>query len=310
MSGLTDSLPRRTAPLPGRAAASGALLLATAAWGSTFVVTKSALSELPPASFLSWRFGLAALLLLLGSARRTVALSGGDRRRGGVLGILLGVGFLLQTTGLRDTSAGLSGFLTGSSVVMVPVVASVLFASPVRRSGWVAVGLSAVGLWLLASGPGATVSAGALVTLAGAGCFAGHITALSQWARPGNALGLTTTSVTVAAAVCCVAAGATGDLVAPSSTSAWTAVAYLAVVATCLGLAIQAWAQGVLSAVAAAVIMTMEPVFAAVLALAFGGESLPPTTWVGGLVVVAAMGVAELGARDCCDAASPRVECC
>ena len=299
-----------TAALPGRVAASGALLLATVAWGSTFVVTKSSLDELGPASFLSWRFGIAAIVLLLVSARRTFALSSTDLRRGAALGILLGVGFLLQTTGLQHTSAGLSGFLTGSSVVMVPIVASVVFASPVNRSGWVAVGLSGVGLALLTGGPDASLSTGALLTLAGAAGFAGHITALSEWATPNNAIGVTTVSVTVAAVLCSVAAGATGDLAAPPSTPAWASVVYVALVATCLGLAAQAWAQGALSAVSAAVIMTTEPVFAALLAVGVGGESLPPAAWVGGLVVVAAMGVAELGARACCDVAAPRVECC
>ena len=299
-----------TPPFPSRAAASGALLLATAAWGSTFVVTKSSLTELAPASFLLWRFGIAALVLILVSVRRTLALSPSDVRRGVVLGVFLGVGFLLQTTGLQDTSAGLSGFLTGSSVVMVPIVASAVFAVPVSPSGWVAVGLSGVGLVLLTGGPGAFVTTGALLTLAGAVGFAGHITALSQWATPANALGVTTVSVTVAAILCGVAAGASGDLSAPPSAPAWAAVLYVAVVATCVGLAVQAWAQGALSAVTAAVIMTMEPVFAALLAVGLGGESLAPMAWVGGLVVVTAMGVAELGARGCCDVASPRVECC
>jgi drug/metabolite transporter (DMT)-like permease len=88
------------------------------------------------------------------------------------------------------------------------------------------------------------------------------------------------------------------------------AVLYLALLATCLGFAVQAWAQSSLSATTAAVVMTMEPVFAAIIATSLGGESLPPLSWLGGLVVVAAMFVAEIGARRCCDAMSPRVECC
>ena len=299
-----------TVALPSRVTASGALLLATAVWGSTFVVTKSSLDELPPAAFLMWRFGIAAVVLLLVSGRRTRALSAVELRRSAVLGAFLGVGFLLQTTGLQHTSAGLSGFLTGSSVVMVPVVASLVFGSAVNRSGWVAVGLSAIGLVLLTSGPAGTFSLGALLTLAGAACFAGHITGLSEWATPANAVGVTTVSVAVAAVLCAVAALLTGGISAPQSTAGWSSVLYVAVVATCVGLAVQAWAQGALPAVSAAVIMTMEPVFAAVLAVLVAGEVLTATAWVGGLLVVASMGVAEVGARDCCDAMAPRVECC
>ena len=298
------------AALPGRLAASGALLFATAAWGSTFVVTKSSLTELAPATFLLWRFGVAAVVLLAVSARRTRALSRTDRWRGVALGVLLGGGFLLQTTGLQHTSAGLSGFLTGSSVVMVPVLASILFSTRVTTQGWLAVGLSAVGLVLLTSGPGATFSTGALLTLAGAAGFAGHITSLSAWATPSNAVGVTTVSVVVAAGVCTAWSVLADQFVVPRSTGAWAAVLWVAVVATCLGLAVQAWAQGALTATSAAVIMTMEPVFAALLAVVVAGEVLAPTAWLGGLLVVVAMGTAEIGVRDCCDVAAPRVECC
>jgi drug/metabolite transporter (DMT)-like permease len=296
--------------LPGRLAASGALLLATAAWGSTFVVTKSSLGELSPSAFLLWRFGVAAAVLLLVSARRARALSSADLRRGVLLGVLLGGGFLLQTTGLQTTSAGLSGFLTGSSVVMVPVVASVVLSTRVRPQGWLAVGLSAAGLVLLTAGPGSTLTAGALLTLAGAAGFAGHITALSSWATPSNAVGITTVSVVVAALLCGSWSALAGQLAVPSSRQAWASVLWVAVVATCLGLAVQAWAQGALSATSAAVIMTMEPVFAAVLAVVVAGEVLAPSAWLGGVLVVVAMGTAEIGARECCDVAAPRVECC
>ena len=298
------------AAFPSRLAASGALLLATAAWGSTFVVTKSSLGELAPSTFLLWRFGVAALVLGLVSGRRVRALSSTDRLRALVLGGFLGGGFLLQTTGLQDTSAGLSGFLTGSSVVMVPVVASVTSSSRVTRQGWLAVALSAVGLVLLTSGPGASLSTGALLTLAGAAGFAGHITALSAWATPSNALGVTTVSVVVAAVLCGAWSVLAGRLATPSTSGEWAAVLWVALVATCLGLAVQAWAQGALTATSAAVIMTMEPVFAAALAVAVAGEVLAPWAWVGGLLVVVAMGTAEIGARACCDVAAPRVECC
>ncbi|HEU0042109.1 MAG TPA: DMT family transporter [Jiangellaceae bacterium] len=294
----------------GRNTATAALVGATAVWGSTFVVTKSSLDELAPATFLAWRFGVAAVVLFMVAPRRTLALRGADVRRGVALGALLGCGFLLQTIGLHSTSAGLSGFLTGSSVVLVPLVASVAFGTHVPLWPWVGTAFSAGGLVLLTGGPNGTMTAGAFLTLVGAGCFAGHITCLSQWASPANTMGLTTLSVGVASAACIAAAVAAGGLQVPTSGTAWASVLYVALVATCIGLAVQAWAQSALSAVTAGVVMTMEPVFAAALAVTLGGEALTPTAWVGGLVVVAAMAVVEIGARGCCDVASPRVECC
>jgi len=69
-------------------------------------VTKPSLAELAPATFLLWRFGFAAVVLLAVSARRVRALSRTDRWRDVVLGGLLAAGFLLQTTGLQGTAAG------------------------------------------------------------------------------------------------------------------------------------------------------------------------------------------------------------
>lgn len=296
---------RRTVP------ATAALVAATAVWGSTFIVTKDSLDELDPASFLSWRFGIGAVVLLLVRPRAVTLLTRPDRRRSAALGVALAAGFLLQTTGLQHTLAGVSGFLTGAAVILTPVVASVFFKEHVGAAGWAAVALSAVGIAVLAGGVTAGSSIGAALTLAGAACFAVHITGLSQWATRKNALGMTALSVVVAAVVCGVVAAASVEgITVPATPAAWQAVVYLGIVATCIGFAVQAWAQSALTATTAAVVMTMEPFFAAALAVAVGESGLGWLGWAGGLLIVGGMTLAELGPRQCCDAMAPRVECC
>ena len=286
-----------------------ALVAATALWGSTFLVTKQALSQGTPASVLVWRFGLAAMVLGLVRLRDVKALSPLDRRHGILLGVFLGSGFLLQTTGLVDTPAGVSGFLTGTAVVLTPVVAAMWFGHHVGAAGWLAVGGATVGVAAL-SLRGLSLSPAALLTLGGAACFALHIASLSEWATRANAVGLTTLSVAVAAVLCGGAALTRGELALPAGREGWWAVLYLALGATCLGFVVQAWSQSVLSATTAAVVMTMEPVFAGLSAGVAGQEALGMVGWLGGLVVVASMFVAELGPRRCCDAMSPRIDCC
>lgn len=73
---------------------------ATAVWGSTFVVTKGTLTGMAPAGFLTWRFGIAAVLLALACSDRLRAMTANDVRHCVLLGIFLAAGFLLQTTGL------------------------------------------------------------------------------------------------------------------------------------------------------------------------------------------------------------------
>jgi drug/metabolite transporter (DMT)-like permease len=293
-----------------RLSATAALVAATAIWGSSFVVTKGSLDDLAPAAFLAWRFGVAAAILVSVAPARILRLNRHERRRAGLLGVLLAAGFLLQTVGLQSTPAGVSGFLTGTAVMLTPVVAALFFEQRVGWTGWLAVGVCGAGLGALSRGDVGTWSTGVWFTIGGAACFAGHIACLSQWATRSNAYGITGLSVTVAAMVCAAVGLSVGQLALPATQEAWRSIGYLALAATCLGFVVQAWAQSALTATTAAVVMTLEPVFAALIAVGFGAEQMTPLGWLGGLLVVGSMFIAELGPRECCDALSPRVECC
>jgi drug/metabolite transporter (DMT)-like permease len=279
-------------------------------WGSTFIVTKDTLHSFEPSALLAWRFGIAAAVLTAVGWRRIGALNGTERRHGALLGSFLAAGFLLQTRGLESTLASVSGFLTGVSILLTPLAAALLFDERIGRRGWAAVLLGALGLVMLAGGVTAGSLLGATLTLGGAVAITGHITGLSQWATRDNALGLTAWSVIVAATLCALVAWVTGEVASPPGGAAWLAVGYLALAASCIGFAVQAWAQSALTAASAAVIMTMEPVFAAALAALSGERGLTPLAWCGGILVVASMLLAELGPRRCCDALAPRIECC
>lgn len=124
------------------------------------------------------------------------------------------------------------------------------------RLGRIGVSTGGIALLMLRS---ATVTPGAVLTVAGAACFALHISALSRWATPVNAIGLTTSSVGVAAALRAVVAFAEGGLEPPPTATTWWSVIYLALAATCCGFVVQAWAQSILTATTAAIVMTTEP---------------------------------------------------
>jgi drug/metabolite transporter (DMT)-like permease len=293
----------RTAQVPGLVG----LVLATAIWGSTFLVTKDSLDTLSVANFLFWRFGIAALVLLVVAPGRWIHLTAIEWRRGLLLGLFLASGFLAQTEGLRHTSAAVSGFLTGLMVVFTPLVAAALFSERITRRGWLAVAVATAGLGLISLN-GFSLSPGSAITVLGALLFSLQIASLSRWATRENSYGLTAVSVTVTAAVCLVAATLGDGVATPARTDEWVAILYLALGATCLGLVLQAWSQSHLTATTAAVIMTLEPAFAAAIAVGIGGEVLTSRMWLGAGAIIAAMFIAELGPRECCDAEVPRVE--
>jgi drug/metabolite transporter (DMT)-like permease len=97
--------------------------------------------------------------------------------------------------------------------------------------------------------------------------------------------------------VLCFVASVPDGIVLPSTTGDWLAIVYMAVVAGALALAGQTWAQAHLPPTRAAIIMTMEPVFAAFFAVLLGGEVITVRMAVGGMMVLTAMLLVELTPR-------------
>jgi drug/metabolite transporter (DMT)-like permease len=180
-------------------------------------------------------------------------------------------------------------------VVATPVLAALILHSRIGAMTWVAVGVSIVGLGVLTLG-GVSVGYGEALILVAAMLYALHIVGLGAWSDPQQALGMATVQLIVIAVMCTVATAPNG-IVLPDRTSDWVSVVYMAVVAGAGAMIGQTWAQAHLPPTRAAIIMSMEPVFAALFAVLFGGENATLRMVVGGLLVLTAMVLAELGPR-------------
>lgn len=283
-----------------------ALLAVTAVWGSTFVVVKDAVGQMPVTDFLTWRFGLASLAMLALRPRAVARLAPGGRRAGVLLGLALGVGYLLQTLGLQSTPAAVSGFLTGMFVVLTPLGAAVLLRRPPAPAAWAAAAVATVGLGLL-SLHGLSVGTGELLTLGGAVAFALHIVGLGQWASSHDAYGLAVLQLVTTTALCGLVA-VPGGLDLPPDGGVWAALALTSLAATALAFVVQTWAQAHLSPTRAAVVMTMEPVFALGIAVVVADEPLGGRTLAGAALVLLAMLLTELGPRHGAEGQHERLE--
>ena len=285
---MTES--RRTTLL-----ATAALLAMTACWGSTFFLIKDLLDRVPTLDFLAVRFAIASIVLLIAAPRAVARLSPETRKRAVVLGLLYGVAQILQTAGLAHTAASVSGFITGMYVVATPLFAALLLRTRITALTWAAVALAAVGLGILTL-DGFAVGYGEAITLVAALLYALHIVGLGAWSTPSEALGMSILQIAVIAAVCLVATAPDG-VVLPATSADWLSVAYMAIFAGALAMLGQTWAQAHLPATRTAIIMSMEPVFAAFFAVLVGNESPTLRMVVGGLVVLSAMLIVELAPR-------------
>jgi drug/metabolite transporter (DMT)-like permease len=275
--------------------ATAALLAVTACWGSTFFLIHDLLERVPTLDFLAVRFAIASVTLVLLAPRALGRLTRESRRQAIVLGCLYGVAQILQTAGLAQTPASVSGFITGMYVVATPLFAALILRSRIGLLTWVAVVLAMAGLGVLTLS-GFSIGYGEALIFVAAMIYALHIVGLGAWSDARQTLGMAIVQLIVITVICTVCTAPNG-IVLPDRTGDWVSVLYMAIFAGAGAMIGQTWAQAHLPPTRAAIIMSMEPVFAALFAVLFGGESATIRMIFGGVLVLAAMLIAELAPR-------------
>ncbi len=268
------------------------LMAVTVVWGSTFFMIKDVLARMAAVDLLAVRFVIAALVMVLVFRRAMGRLTPRRWQQAFVLGVVYGIAQLLQTWGLARIEPSVSGFVTGTYVVFTPILATLLLRQRLPGTTWLAATLSLAGIAVLAL-HGWAVDLGLWLTLASAALYALHIVGLGHWSRAEDAMGMACVQMLAVAAVCVLATLPAGPR-RPPDAGAWMAVLYIALVAGAGAMLVQTWAQTQMSSTRAAVVMTLEPVFAALCAVLFGGEQLHGRMLLGGAMVMAAMYLIEL----------------
>ena len=273
----------------------------TVIWGSTFVVVKVAVESVDPLAFVASRFGVGALALALVYWRRLIGAPAGLWRAAALLGAALFAGFAFQTFGLRESTPARAGFITGLSVVLVPLLVAVLTRRRPGPTTLTGVALCFLGMAVLSAPLSAEEWAGGswrgdALVLACALAFALHIVGVGHFARKHDVAAITVAQLAVVALL----AGVVGALAGASpllDPPTWPAIAYMGLVATAVVFLIQSWAQVHTSPTHTALIFALEPVFAALFSWLFYGEALTARMAAGGLLIVAGIVVAEVGGR-------------
>ena len=278
--------------------ADAVLLGVSVFWGTSFAIIKEALGETTPANLLFIRFLFSSLLLLPVGWSRRKTFSGEFLKPGIVIGFFLFTAFFTQAWGLVFTTASRSGFITGLSVILVPLLAILVLRQMPARSAMVGAALAFCGLYLLTSADQAQALSfnwGDFLTLICAFFWAGHILALGRYSPGGDTFWLTFIQL----ATSCVGSLGwvvlTGDLNLRLPTGVYGAAFYLALTCTVLAYLGQTWAQARTTPTRTAIILSMEPVFAALFAWFWLGEKMGMWGWMGAGSILAGILLAELG---------------
>jgi len=268
------------------------LICVTAIWGSTFVVVQDAIEEYSVIPFLAIRF-FVATLTLASFAGRKIRIWQDSLIVGGGIGLVLACGYLFQTLGLRYTTPTKSGLITGLCIILVPVSDFLCFRLRPKKTSLLVLGISAAGMVLLTGFSSIGFGLGDVLTLACAICFGLHISLLSRYAKKHDALVLALGQM-LAASILFSTLWILQPKSLPSSQDVWLAILLTGTLASAVGFAVQSYVQQRLSSIRTAVILTTEPIFAAIFGYWLAGDRLSIWQIVGGCLIVGAMLASEL----------------
>ncbi|MDK2801213.1 MAG: hypothetical protein PWP27_376 [Clostridiales bacterium] len=248
------------------------LLLITVVWGSTFVLMKNALDDIPTLKFLSIRFSVAFIALILIFNRKLLKVNRRSLFYSCILGTLLYGGLGFQVAGLNYTAASKSAFITGLSVVLVPIFSAFILKKMPKLPAVIGVGLAFIGMVLLTSGISLSFNFGDFLTLLAAVCLAFHIIFIDKFTNSEDSIILGVFQIGFAAAISIIVAFIFEVRPVIYSGDVIVAILVTAIPATALALVVQTVVQKFTSPTHTALIFIAEPVFGAIFAFLIPNE--------------------------------------
>ncbi|NJD92131.1 MAG: DMT family transporter [Geobacter sp.] len=270
------------------------LIATTFFWGITFTVVKDAVARVDMLVFLSQRFILAALLMIIPGLLFRGKPDRSTIRAGMILGVALFSAYAFQTAALLYTTASNTAFLTGLNVVFVPLIAAALMGQRVSGAVCLGAGLAAAGRFLLCTGGQFAVNRGDLLGFICSIATAAHIILTGRYAARHDVYWITATQLTTIAVASTIGATLTGQDFTVYHPFLLVPVIICALFATVFAFLVQTAMQRHIPASQTALIFCLEPVFGAGYAYFAAGEKLTLTALSGAVLILAGMLLAEL----------------
>ena len=297
-----------------RTLANLALAFCALIWGATFVVIKDALADVSVVMYLVVRFGLAAALMAAIYWRSVRGLTWHTAWAGAQVGIFMFGGYAFQIAGLKFTTPSKAAFITGSCVVMVPILLGVVGRRRITAWVWAGALAALAGLYFLtvpSAGLGA-LNRGDLLVLVCALMFALQIIFIGRHVARHSVAALSFLQVATTAVLSLLLLPIASAAAWEQPRLVWTgylifAISLTAIGATVIGFSLQTWAQQYAPHTHAALMLTLEPVFAAITAFVVGQEHLGARALVGAALILAGILFAEWRAPAAAESPVPTI---
>ena len=290
-----------------RQVAHGLLLLTSFVWGITFVFQTTGMETIGPFGFTTLKFLTGTITILpmaIWEYRRaplqTIMLDSKDDRVMIMLGIinlgaLMFVGSALQQVSLGITSIANTAFLTTLYVPLVPILGLLMFRRNMRKLRWVAVAIFVVGSWLMSGASPSDAVIGDVMVIIGAFFWAGHIMLVGWMAQRTHApFQLAFLQMLITTILSYGVFSFTETMTLMDLSAVWPEILFAGIMSTGLGFTLQLIAQQHCSNAAAAILLSLEGVFAAISGWVLLGQSMLVSAMMGAGLIFVAVLIVEL----------------
>ena len=275
------------------------LLMITLFWSATFVIVKESLNDISSMLFVGFRFLIAGLIIFPFVLRRKIDFRSINLKLPIILGILLFLGFSAQTIGLRYTSATKSAFLTGSAVIIIPILQTIIERRKPNKGSVIGVVVVLLGILLLSGGNSiytlledlvTNFNFGDGMTLICAFFFAYYVVYLDVLSNKYDfwlLLMIQISVTTILSFFFAIIFDVTGfeEIKFDFSANLGLAILYTAIFATLVTTALQTKYQKLVSPTKAGIVYSFEPIMAAIIAFLAIGERITTFGFIGAALI-------------------------
>lgn len=260
-------------------------LLATIGWGASYLFTKYAIAETLPFALVAFRFGIAFIVTFLIFRKKLVQTNKATILASALLGVILCATFSTFGFAMQTANPASAGFFMATTVIFVPLIVMLFTRKLPTRQITIGTVVIIIGLMLFSLKGSITMEIGLFLCLVTAIMYALHIVVNNFFAKKYDALQLGIYQLGFTAIFGTVMMLVFEPVSYPTTSKGWTSMLLLAVICTAFGLVVQSLAQNATSAEMTGFIFSLEPLFAALFAFIFLGETLNGQEWVGALLI-------------------------
>jgi len=263
------------------------------AWGASYIFMKLTVDAIPPITIVALRFGIAFIVMVLIFSKKIIRVDAKTLKYSAIVGTLLCGIFIALMYGVKSTTASTAGFLTSTTVILVPILQIFITRQlPNKKIVW-GVLIVSTGLAILLIGDDFTIVPGALYCLVAALLYAIHIIVTNRFVREVDPLQLGIYQLGFATLFATIGAFLFETPVLPGSALHWFAILGLALICSAYGFVLQPIAQKYTTPESAGFLFSLEPIFSAILAFIFLHENMGVQGYLGATLILAGVLVAN-----------------